>query len=150
MILWKFAIISESVFSSSLSLLSHRPRRSWIDDACMAWFQGKVSFLSLYPSFILPLRPSLVFEIFFTQRQSLSFHNQRTNSLVEEHGDLSSQEAVDGYRDHQGSEYLRSERGHFEEGPGAQEWGRSRKENLRSLVMDISSFIVLPKVMGGA
>lgn len=150
MILWKFASISESIYSSSLSLLSHRPGRGWIDDACMAWFQEKVSFLSLHPPFILPLRPSLIPEILFSQRQSLSFHNQRTNSLGEEPGDISSQEAIDGYRNHQGSEYLRSERRHLEEGLGAQEWGRSREENLRSLVMNISSFIVLPKVIRGA
>lgn len=121
MILWNFAVISENTFSSSLSLLTQSPCRGWIVDDCMAWFQEKVSLSSLYPSFILPLPPSLVPEI-LSAKDSLSFQGQRTNSFGKECGDIWSQEAVDGCRDQQGSEYLSSERGHHEGGLGAWEW----------------------------
>lgn len=117
-ILWKFAITLESAFSSCLSLLSQGPCRGWIDNVCMTWFQEKVSLSNLYTPFILPLPPSLVPEILLA-KDTLSFHNQRANSPGEECDDIWSQEAIDGCRDHQSSEYLRSERRHLEEGLGA-------------------------------
>lgn len=84
----------------------------------------------------------------FSQRQSLSFHSQRTNSPGEECDDIWSQEAIDRCRDHQRSGYLRSERGHLEEGEHKNK-GRSRKENLGTLVMNTFYLTVLPKLVGG-
>ena len=119
-ILWKFAITLESVFSSSLTLLSQGPCRGWIENVCMTWFQEKVSLSSLYNRFILPFLPSLVPEILLAKDTVFLFTIKR-QTPGEECDDIWSQEAIDGCRDHQGSEYLRSERRHLEEGLGAQE-----------------------------
>lgn len=143
MVLWKFAIISESAFSFSLSLLSQGPCRGWIDDACMTWFQETVSLSSLYPPFILPLPPSLVPEILLAKDRSFLF-TARGQTLWERNvmtygykkllmgAETTKPLSISGQR----------------EGTLKKVWecknkGRSRK-NLGTLVMNIFYFTVLP------
>lgn len=148
-ILWKFAIISESAFGSSLSLLIQGPWSGWIDDVCMTWFQEKVSLSSLYPPFILPLPPSLVPELLLAKDRAFLFTVrgqtlQERNVMTYGHkrlligAETTSVLSIWGQRE-----------GTLKKGWEHKNKGRSRKENLGTLVMNIFYLTVLPKLVGG-